>query len=401
MMAAIRAGQLGKKVALIERNDSLGRKLLLTGNGRCNLTNTAPPDVFIEKFSPKGEFLRSAFFLFSNEDLIEFFQSKGLQLKVEAQGCVFPDDDKARSVLSVLEEYLKENKIEIIFNSRIVNIEQKNGAFVLVSQDNTHLESKKVILATGGISYTATGSTGDGFDIAGRLGHNISAFKPALVALVTKEKWVKDLQGLSFSGIRIIFRIADKKIISDFGALIFTHFGVSGPLVLDISGALASALENQKEIKMAIDLNPKFSPEQLEDELASMFVVRGATQIKILLQEMVPKRMALVLLELLNISEEKRAGQITKKERHAIMNMLKAFSLTITGSLPIEEAMATNGGVCMKNINPRTMSSRLVRGLYFAGEMIDCTGKSGGYNLQQAFSTGYLAGQSAAGLTKK
>jgi len=396
IMASIRAGELGKNVVLIERNDSLGKKILMTGRGRCNLTNTAPIDVFIKKFAPEGEFLRSAFFSFSNEDLMEFFQSKGLKLKIERQGRVFPATDKAHSIISVLENSLKEDKVDVMYNTRITSIERKGGCFVLTSEGADSIEAKKVIIATGGASYKATGSAGDGFKIAERLGHSISPLKPALVPLKTKEPWVKDLQGLGLENIRVTFRLGSKKLESEVGELMFTHFGVSGPLVLDMSGDIVSALEKHKEIPMTIDLKPGLRIEQLESKLVHKFVVKGNVQIKNLMQDILPKRMIGVFLSLLNIPLGKRANQVTKTDRRAIIDMLKALPLTITGSLPIEEAMVTGGGVSLESINPRTMESKIIPGLYFAGELIEGAAPSGGYNLQQAFSTGYLAGESAA-----
>lgn len=395
-MAAIKAGGLGKSVVLIERNSSPGVKILMTGKGRCNITNIAPIDVFIEKFEPGGEFFRTAFFAFSNEDLMEFFRSKGLELKIERQGRVFPVTDKAKSVVLALEESLKENNITVTYNTRIAAIERKAGSFILSCENADTIEAKKVIIAAGGVSYKATGSTGDGFKMAEHLGHKIEPLRPALVPLKTKETWVKDLQGLGLENIRITFHLEKKKLTSGIGELMFTHFGVSGPLILDMSGDIVSALEKHKEIQMTIDLKPGLRGEQLESKLVYKFSVKGSVQIRTLMQDMLPKRMVDVFLSLLNMPTAKRANQITKTDRQAIINMLKGLPLTITGSLPIEEAMVTGGGVSKNAIDPRTMESKIVPGLYFAGEVIEGAASSGGYNLQQAFSTGYLAGDKAA-----
>ncbi|MFA6141853.1 MAG: NAD(P)/FAD-dependent oxidoreductase [Candidatus Omnitrophota bacterium] len=399
-MAAIRAGSINKSVALVERNSSLGVKILMTGKGRCNITNAAPISVFIEKFEPCGEFFRTAFFSFSNEDIIEFFRSKGLELKVERQGRVFPITDKAKSVVSVLEGCLKENGVTAIYNTRIASIEHRNGIFVLSCENADLIEAKKVIIAAGGASYKATGSAGDGFEMARHLGHKIEPLKPALVPLKTKETWVKDLQGLGLENIRLVFHLGKKKINSDIGELMFTHFGVSGPLILDISGDIVTALEKYKEIPMTIDLKPGLRAEQLESKLVYKFSIKGSVQIRTLMQDMLPKRMVDVFLSLLDMPTAKRANQITKTDRQTIIKMLKELPLTITGSLPIEEAMVTGGGVSHKDMNPRTMESRTVPGLYFAGEVIEGAASSGGYNLQQAFSTGYLAGDNAAASLK-
>lgn len=395
-MAAIRAGQADRRVVLIERNDSIGRKMMMTGKGRCNLTNTASMDVFMKKFSSKGEFLRSAFFSFSNEDLMEFFRSKGLELKAERQGRVFPADDKARSVVAVLEECIRQAGVEMVYNTRITDIRRGDGHFTLIPETGSPIEAKKAIISTGGASYKETGSTGDGFAMAQRLGHSILPLKPALVPLTAKERWVKDLQGLGLENVRITFHYGGRKLESEVGEMIFTHFGVSGPLALDMSGDVVTALEKHEEVRMTIDLKPGLKREQLESKLVNKFAVRGSMQMKSLMQDILPKRMIPVFLSLSKIAPDKRTNQMTKEDRSAIINILKAFPVTITGSLQVEEAMVTAGGVSMKEINPRTMESRLVSGLYLAGEVIEGASPSGGYNLQQAFSTGYLAGESAA-----
>ncbi|MDD5495865.1 MAG: NAD(P)/FAD-dependent oxidoreductase [Candidatus Omnitrophica bacterium] len=395
-MAAIRAAESGKNVVLIERNDSIGKKLMITGKGRCNLTNTASIDTFIKKFGKTGKFFRSAFFTFFNDDLIEFFRAKGLELKAERQGRVFPVTDKSRSVVEVLEKYLAENTVDVLYNTRITGIERKGKYFTLICDNTLNIEAKKVIITTGGASYRATGSTGDGFTVAEEMGHAVIPLKPALVPLKTKEGWVKDLQGLGLENVRLTFRCGDKKITSDVGEAMFTHFGISGPLILDLSGDIVSFLETHKEIHLTIDLKPGLRKEQLESKFVNKFIVKGSIQIKNLMQDILPKRMIPVFLALLKIKSEKLTNQITKEERRSIIDTLKAFPLTVTGSLPIEEAMVTGGGVSVKGIDPRTMESRIIPGLYFAGEVIEGAAPSGGYNLQQAFSTGYLAGQKAA-----
>jgi len=396
-MAAIRAAGLGKAVVLIERNDSIGKKILITGKGRCNLTNSSPIDTFIKKFNPGGEFLRTAFFAFSNEDLMDFFRSNGLELKCERQGRVFPADDKASSVVSILENVLKQSGVDTAYNTRITGITHKKDQFIIELEAGDKIKAKKVVLATGGVSYKATGSAGDGFVIAEQLKHELTPFLPALVPLKTKENWIKSLQGLALEHIKITFCLGKKKIISDVGELMFTHFGVSGPLVLDLSGDVMAELEKHKEIKMEIDLKPGLRIEQLESKFVHKFAVKGNIQMKNLMQDVLPKRMIPVFLSLAGIDEDKRTNQVTKTDRKKMIDMLKRFPLTIVGSLPVEEAMVTAGGVSKDDINPRTMESRKVPGLYFAGEIIEGAASSGGYNLQQAFSTGYLAGTCAAG----
>jgi len=395
-MAAICAGQLKKNVVLIERNNSLGKKILLSGRGRCNITNTAPVERFMEKFGEKGHFLKPAFYSFFNQDLIEFFESKGLKLKIERQGRIFPVTDMAHSIVEVLKGCLEENNVRIFYNIRLLNLERMAGLFLLELEGNKRMKARKVVLATGGASYKITGSTGDGFRIAEKLGHTIVPLRPALVPLKTKELWVKDLQGLTLKNIRITFECGKKEIVSDIGELLFTHFGVSGPLVLDLSGQIVHFLEKHPEIGLLIDLKPGLRPEQLEKRLLTEFNTGGKTKIKNIMKSLLPHRLIPIFIGLSGIELQKRGNQISHKERQLIRDLLKALPLTIIGSLPLEEAMVTDGGISTKEINPRTMESKIVPGLYFAGEIIDGSAPSGGYNLQKAFSTGYLAGEKAS-----
>ena len=395
IMSAIRAGQLQKNVALLERNDYIGKKILLTGQSRCNITNTATMAAFIEQFGKQGPFLRTAFSSFFNQALIRFFESKGLKLKVERQGRIFPVTNKAYSILKVLEAYLLENRIKIFYNTQLLGIKKKDSFFQLIVKGKLSLKTKKVVLATGGASYKQTGSTGEGFNIARKMGHTIVALKPALVPLKVKELWVNELKGLALKNIRITFLFVKKKIVSGVGELMFTHFGVSGPLVLDLSGKIISVMGNHKEINLLIDLKPGLKVKKLEDKLLNLFKVKGNTRLKNIMKTLLPQRLIPVVIRLAGLEPAKAASQIARQERQTIIGLLKALPLTISGSLPIEEAMITNGGILTKEINPRTMESKIVPGLYFAGEIIDGYASSGGYNLQQAFSTGYLAGTSA------
>ena len=396
IMAAICANTLKKNVALIEKNNSIGKKILLTGKKRCNLTNIATLNAFIEVFGPQGKFLRSAFTEFFNSDLINFFKTRGLPLKTERQGRVFPVTDKASSVVEVLKKCLLEENIEILYDMRLTSINKKSNFFELEMSSKDKIYAKKVILATGGKSYKVTGSSGDGYCISEKLGHNIIALKPALVPLKTKEPWVKQLQGLPLKNIRIKFKYDNKKIISDIGEIIFTHFGVSGPLILDLSGKIVSLLDKHKDISLFVDLKPGLDSEQLEKRLLREFNAGKNAQLKNVMKGLLPHRLISVFLHILGVLPEKRVNQLSRRERHAMTSLLKALPLTIVGALAIEEAMVTNGGISTKEINPKTMESRIVPGLYFAGEIIDGCAASGGYNLQQAFSTGFLAGQSAA-----
>ncbi|MFH1783709.1 MAG: NAD(P)/FAD-dependent oxidoreductase [bacterium] len=396
MMAAIRAGELKKNVVLIERTNALGKKILITGKGRCNVTNSADIDTFVKVFGKQGRFLRSAFWAFSNRALIDFLQKSGLELKAERQGRVFPVTDESSSVVEVLKRSLLKNNVEILYSMRLFYIKKKSDCFQLNIDKNDKIYAKKVILAAGGASYKITGSSGDGYNIAKRLKHTVIPLKAALVPLKTRESWVKQLQGLSLKNVCIFFKCANKKITSPVGEMIFTHFGVSGPLVLDLSAKIVSAVSEYGDIALFVDLKPGLTPEQLENRLLREFKLKQNAQVNNVMGSLLPLSLIPVFLDVAEVPEEKKINQIVRKERHKIANLLKAFPLTVCGSLPIEEAMVTNGGVCTNEINPKTMESKIVPGLYFAGELIDGAAPSGGYNLQQAFSTGYLAGESAA-----
>jgi predicted Rossmann fold flavoprotein len=396
MMAAIRIGQLSKSVVLIEKNDILGKKLKITGSNRCNITNTASFNIFLEKFGKRGSFFRSAFSTFSSRKLITFFKVKGLKFKVEDDGRVFPVTDRSRSVIKVLKEYLSENNVIKNYNTRLINIKKKKDYFSLDLGNDNYMATIKVILATGGVSYKATGSTGDGLDIAQKMGHNITTLKPGLVPLKFSASWVKELQGISLENIRIIIKYGEKKVISDNGNLIFTHFGISGPLILDLSNQIISILEKTETVQFFIDTKPEITIQELEEKLIKEFEIRRKSEFKNFMKFLLPNRMIPVFIKLLGMDPKKKVNQIKKEERNSIINLLKAFPLTITGSLGVDKAMITCGGVSRREINPQTMESKLIPGLYFAGEIIESCAPSGGYNLQQAFSTGYLAGEAAS-----
>lgn len=396
IMAAVRAGQLGKNVMLIEKNDAVGKKLKITGSNRCNITNTASLDIFMEKFGKKGAFFRSAFAALSNRRLMSFFESKGLKFKIEDNGRVFPITDKSRSVIKVLKGYLSQNKVKINYNTRLVKIKKKKDYFSLDLGNDNYMATKKVILATGGISYPTTGSTGDGFEVAQKVGHKVTPLRPGIVPLKVAETYVKELQGISLEDIRLTFKYGKKKLVSDNGNLIFTHFGISGPLVLDLSSQIVRILEKNKTVDLFIDLKPEMTDQELRKKIMDEFENRSKTEFKNLMKLFMPNRMIPVVAELLDINPKKKVNQVTKEERNKVVNLLKAFPLTVTGSLPIEKAMVTCGGISRKEINPQTMESKVMEGVYFAGEIIDFCAPSGGYNLQEAFSTGYLAGEMAA-----
>ncbi|MFZ0442733.1 MAG: NAD(P)/FAD-dependent oxidoreductase [Methanobacterium sp.] len=393
MMAAITAASNGHKVILIERNSSSGRKLLLTGNGRCNLTNTASLKEFLNKFGRRGSFLRSAFSTFSNHDLIDFFESRGLEFKVEEGGRVFPVTDDSKSVLKILDVSMKKNGVNIFYNARLQSIKlplKLDGIFMLQFAYNTMIKARKVILATGGGSYSETGSSGDGFRIAEQTGHGVTPLEPGIVPLKTKESWVKGLQGITIENVRVT--IKHPKMVFQDGNILFTHFGVSGPLILDNSSKIIPLLEDTGKVELNLDIKPHNTREDLQKQFLEGFESHGKVDIKNYLKLLIPNRMIHVLLTLADTDPKKKMNQINKKERNSIINLLKVFPLTITGHLPIERAIVTCGGVSRDYINPKTMESKVVNGMYFAGEIVEGCAPSGGFNLQQAFSTGYLAG---------
>ncbi|MFH1753591.1 MAG: NAD(P)/FAD-dependent oxidoreductase [Candidatus Omnitrophota bacterium] len=395
-MAAIRAKEHKRGVVLIERNNSIGKKLLLTGKGRCNISNSAPIDVFLEKFGRQGPFYRTAFGAFSSQDLADFFESRGLKFKIERQGRIFPVTDSSESVAKTLKESLASKGVEMLYNMRLSGLKKRDSAFKLDFEGRPSIAARRVILSTGGSSYRSTGSTGDGFRIAEKLGHTILPITPALVPLTAKEKWLKGLSGLTLKNVRLTFLIGKKKVTTGIGECLFTHFGVSGPLVLDISGRIVSMMEKFKTAQLLIDLKPALSEDKLEARLLREFQDSGNKDIKNIMGSLVPQRLGEAFLKMARIGPGKKCNQVTQKERSALITLFKSLTLTVTGSLPVEEAMVTDGGVSTKEIDPKTMESRIVPGLYFAGEIIDGSAPSGGYSLQQAFSTGYLAGEKAA-----
>jgi predicted Rossmann fold flavoprotein len=399
MMAAIAAAEvLGcDTVAIFEKNASLARKLGLTGKGRCNLTNICPLEEFLEKFGKNGVFLRNAFSRFFVQDLISFFEVRGLKMKTERQGRVFPTTDQSTSVIAVLKKALAEAGVETHLSSPVQTVEIAGvGMYRMTLASGKEIFSRKIIVAAGGSSYPETGSTGDGFKIASEFKHTITELEPGLVPLETEEQFVKELQGLTLKNIKIVFLVGSKEIESDTGELLFTHFGVSGPLILDLSAKVSGDLHEKRKVKMLIDLKPALSVEQLDLKLRHEFQTAGALKIKNYFTELLPKRLTDIFLKLTRIEGEKKCHQITASERKKIIEMLKKLPLTIKRTRPMSEAMVTCGGVSLKEIDPKTMESRKSEGVYFCGEVLDLAAASGGFNLQAAFSTGYVAGEAAA-----
>jgi hypothetical protein len=397
MMAAVRASQLCQDVAIIEKNGSAGKKLLLSGKGRCNLTNACGLDDFLKRFYGNGQFLRDAFSIFFNKDLMGFFEKRGLGLKVERQLRVFPESDRSLSVLKVLLKELENNKVRLIYDARVKDIAVEEGhvtgAFLA---DKSFIPAERVVLATGGLSYSFTGSTGDGIRIAKNSGHRIIPCRPGLVALEVSKGDSPLPEGLTLKNVKIRFSDARKALDSEIGELLFTDFGISGPLVLSLSGLVVDMLEGGKKVSAHIDLKPALSEEQLHNRLLREIKSNPRKNAGNLLKSLLPASLIGVFLERIRLKTDKKSNQITAEERQRIVFSLKNFNLDIKYSRPIEEAMITRGGVSLKDIDPRTMQSRLVEGLYFCGEMIDVAADTGGFNLQAAFSTGYLAGESAA-----
>ncbi len=397
MMAAIRAAQLGQDVTLIEKNSQPGKKLLLSGKGRCNLTNLCATEQFLNRFSANGQFLRDAFKKFFHPELIKFFAERGLKVKVERQLRVFPVTDRSGSVVEALKEQLLKEKVKLIFKTALKDIlTQGNQVQGALFSDGKFLPAERIILATGGASYGASGSTGEGMRIAGHLGHRIIPLRPGLVALEAGEKYINSLEGLTLKHIRLKFSDGKKELVSEIGELLFTAFGVSGPLVLSCSGRVVDWLNQGSSVYLEIDLKPGLSREQLDARLLREFQLNSKKAFKNTLKTLLPLRLINCFIGLAGIDPRKTCSQISRQEREKLLGLLKGFRLKISRARPLDEAIITRGGVSLKEINPRTMESRRIKGLYFAGEMIDLDADTGGFNLQAAFSTGYLAGESAA-----
>ncbi|MBR6756421.1 MAG: NAD(P)/FAD-dependent oxidoreductase [Peptococcaceae bacterium] len=396
MMAAIAAGQLGAKVLLLEKNDILGKKMLIAGKGRCNITNDKEIQQLIEAFPHNGRFLYTAFNRFSNQDTKEFFTSNGVPLKVERGDRVFPVSDRSKDIVQAMEKQLRAAGVKIKTKARVVDVRcQMTGLHQVVLANGEILEAERVIVATGGASYPGTGSTGDGYGFARNAGHEIVALRPALVPLNVAEVWVKELQGLSLKNVTLTLTNQEGKVIAeDFGEMLFTHFGISGPIVLTVSGQAVDYWQKEKTpLKATIDLKPALSEEKLDARLLREIEAQHKKQLKNSLSALLPAKLIPVFLKLTGLEAEKMMYQLTKAERQKMVQTLKNLTLTVTGTRPLEEAIVTAGGVQVKEISPKTMESKIVPGLYFVGEVLDIDGVTGGFNLQAALSTGYLAGQ--------
>lgn len=418
MMSAITAAERGNNVILFEKMKTLGRKLLITGKGRCNITSSIDIKDFIQNVPGNGKFLYSSFQNYTNRDIIDFLNKQGVKVKEERGNRMFPVSDKSKSVLDAFINKLNELKVDIRVNSRVTKIEVQDGKVVGIRYNNNILEkADKIIIATGGLSYPATGSTGDGYKIVQELGHNITKIKPSLVPIIVADKNIetqesikkskyrdsinlcKELQGLTLKNVSIkIINNDNKKIIyEDFGEMIFTHFGVSGPIILSGSAHLlryknVEELFNKGSIKLIIDLKPVLTYEKLDSRVLRDFNAEKNKLFRNALDNLLPKKLIEPVIELSGINENKRVNEITKEERKEIIKILKEFTITLKAFRSIDDAIITAGGVDIKQINPKTMESKLVKGLFFAGEIIDVDAYTGGFNLQIAYSTGYTAG---------
>lgn len=400
MMAAITASQNGNKVILIEKMQSLGRKLLITGKGRCNITSSLDMDEFIKNIPGNGMFLYSAFKNYTNKDIIDFLQTEGLEVKEERGNRIFPVTDKSKDVLECFIKKLKRLNVEIRYNTKVEEIIVQNGNVIGVKTDKEIIKADKVILATGGASYPLTGSTGDGYNIVKQLGHNLTPIKPSLVPLeVFQKDMCKKLQGLSLRNvaIKLLDKETNKLLYEDFGEMLFTHFGVSGPIILSSSAHLVRTknIEEKfldKKIALIIDLKPALTEERLNERILRDFDEFKNKNFKNSLEKLLPQKLIPVIIEKSAIHENKKVNEIKKEERKNLVKLLKNFELNIQSFRPIEEAIITSGGINVKEINPKTMESKLIKGLYFAGEIIDVDAYTGGFNLQIAYSTGFTAG---------
>ncbi len=394
MMAASSAAEEGRDVLIIEKNKMMGRKMLITGKGRCNVTNIAPAQEML-KFVPKNNrFLFSALGAFDSGDLMEMLENEGVELKTERGGRVFPKSDKSADIVNGFRRMLAKKNVRFLQDD-VRSLILSEGAVVGVSTaKGRKVLSNKVILCTGGMSYPLTGSDGYGYQIAREAGHTVTELRPALIPLETAEKWAAELQGLSLKNVAVRLLENGKKIYDDFGEMMFTHFGITGPVVLSSSCHINDIAA--KKYNVEIDLKPALDPAQLEARVLRDFTENANKNFENALGGLFPQKLIPVMVKLSGIDPYKKVNSVTKQERKHFCELIKKLSLTVSGFRPIEEAIVTDGGVAVKEINPSTMESKIIKGLYFAGEVIDVAAYTGGFNLQIAFSTGYLAGKNAA-----
>lgn len=395
MMAAISAAESGKSVELFEKNEKLGKKLFITGKGRCNITNAADLEDFFPAVTSNPKFLYSAFYSFTNEQVIALFERLDVRTKVERGGRVFPVSDHSSDVIQALRGEMDRLGVNVHLRAEVKNliIDERAAKGVTLS-DGRKVYGDAVIVATGGISYPSTGSTGDGYRFAGKCGHKVTELSPSLVPMEVKEWYAGELMGLSLRNIEIRITDGKKKMYQEFGEMLFTHYGVTGPVILSASSIVGNRLKD-KELTLHIDLKPALTEEQLDKRVLREFEANHNRQFKNAVDSLFPAKLRPVMVELSGIPEEKKVHEITKEERLRFVRLIKDFTMTLTGLRGYNEAIITKGGVSVKEIDPGTMESKLVKGLYFAGEVLDLDAVTGGYNLQIAWSTGYLAGMNA------
>ena len=393
LMAAVIAGREGAKVTLLEKMNYVGKKMGITGKGRCNITNACDMSDFIKNTPGNGKFLYGAYERFTNEDLLQLLHDAGLETKVERGGRIFPASDSALDVRNTFMKLMKHYGVDVHLEEPVKKLLIDDGVVTGVVTDKETYHADAVVIATGGKSYPATGSTGDGYILAAQVGHKITDIRPSLVPIVTEEPWVKDLMGLSLRNVELSVVAKNKVQAKMFGEMMFTHFGVTGPIVLSLSHTVGKLMrkKNIGTIGLDINLKPALSPETLDKRLQKDFDLYSKKQLINGMKDLLPSRLIPLIIELAGIDPQKPINQISKEERQQIGYMLQHMPLTVKGLRPVEEAIVTAGGISLKEFNPKTMESKLVKGLYGAGEVLDIDAFTGGYNLQAAFSTGYVA----------
>ena len=397
MFAAIAAAKNGHQVTLYEKNEKLGKKIFITGKGRCNITNAADMEELFDAVVTNSKFLYSSFYGYTNQNVIDFFEDAGVPVKIERGNRVFPISDHSSDVIRALEREMKKVGVKVCLNTEVKSVEAEKGKFnKVVLKDTTTQTADACIGATGGLSYRSTGSTGDGFRFAENVGHKVTQCFPSLVPMETKEPWICELQGLSLRNVEAKILDGKKELYKDFGEMLFTHFGVSGPLIISASSYVGKKFMDKngqkKELTLEIDLKPALTEEQLDQRVLRDFEENHNRQFKNAITKLFPTKLIPVMLELGGIDPEKKVNSIEKEERKQFVHLIKHFRMTLTGLRDYPEAIITKGGVNVKEIDPGTMESKLVKGLYFAGEVLDLDALTGGFNLQIAWSTGYAAG---------
>lgn len=394
MMAAIIAARNNNEVTLIEKNEKLGKKLFITGKGRCNFTNAGDEEDIFNSIVTNKKFMYSSLRGFSNYDCMGFFDELGLRFKIERGNRVFPESDHSSDVISALSRQMKKLGVRVLLDTQVVSVEQADGKFASVTvKDVSHtytIKADACIIATGGNSYASTGSTGDGYRFAKSLGHNVEQILPALVPLNVREEWEELLMGLSLKNVSVTFFDDKKEVFSDFGEMLFTHFGVSGPVILSASSVITEIVKD-RPLRLSIDLKPAITQEQLDERILRDFSKEQNKAFKNSLDELLPKKLIPVVVMLSEIKPDKKVNEVTREERQRLVRLLKNFDMTVTSTRGFNEAIITHGGVNVKEINPTTMESKLVKNVYFAGEVLDVDAVTGGFNLQVAWSTAYAA----------